>query len=131
MWLGSERQPAVAHRYMDIQCVHVPDYTDIHVHVYTCVYYMLYLCMCFCSIDESHRPVQLRRVVLSYPDATTDFKFDLSLNYKLSNVIHCYSDHKPTLVVLYVHNARVIIVIIGVFLSSVQLVKVPSKLQQL
>lgn len=51
------------------------------------------------SIDESYRPVQLRRVVLSYPSATTDFKFDLSLNYKLSSVIQCYSDHKPTLVV--------------------------------
>ena len=87
--------------------------------------------MCFCSIDESHRPVQLRRVVLSYPDATTDFKFNLSLNYKLSNVIHCYSDHKPTLVVLHVYTAHVTVAMHGVFLSSVQLVKVHSKLQQL
>ncbi len=51
------------------------------------------------SIDESHRPVQLRRIVLSYPHSSTDFKFDLSLNYKLSGVVQCYSDNKPTLVV--------------------------------
>ena len=52
-----------------------------------------------CSIDESHRPVRLRRVVLGYPDANSEFKFDLSLNYRLSGVIQCYSDQKPTLVV--------------------------------
>ena len=51
------------------------------------------------SIDESHRPVQLHRVVLGYPDAATDFKFNLSLNYKLSAVIQSYSEQKPTLVV--------------------------------
>ena len=51
------------------------------------------------SIDESHRPVRLRRVVLGYPDANSEFKFDLSLNYRLSGVIQCYSDQKPTLVV--------------------------------
>lgn len=51
------------------------------------------------SIDESHRPVRLRRVVLGYPDTTTEFKFDLSLNYRLGGVIQVYSDQKPTLVV--------------------------------
>lgn len=51
------------------------------------------------SIDESHRPVRLRRVVLGYPNANSEFKFDLSLNYRLSSVIQCYSDQKPTLVV--------------------------------
>ena len=51
------------------------------------------------SIDESHRPVRLRRVVLGYPDANSEFKFDFSLNYRLSGVIQCYSDQKPTLVV--------------------------------
>ncbi|XP_011405054.1 PREDICTED: probable ATP-dependent DNA helicase HFM1 [Amphimedon queenslandica] len=50
------------------------------------------------SIDDSHRPVQLRRVVLGFPDASTEFKFDLSLNYKISGIIQCYSDQKPTLV---------------------------------
>eukprot|EP00731_Ephydatia_muelleri_P023090 Em0015g673a len=49
-------------------------------------------------IDETHRPVRLRRVVLGYPDATTEFKFDLSLNYKISGMIQCYSEQKPTLV---------------------------------
>ena len=43
--------------------------------------------------------MRLRRVVLGYQDASSDFKFDLSLNYRLSGVIHCYSDQKPTLVV--------------------------------
>ena len=51
-------------------------------------------------IDETHRPVRLRRVVLGYPDATTEFKFDLTLNYKISGIIQCYSEQKPTLVVL-------------------------------
>ena len=43
--------------------------------------------------------MQLHRVVLGYPDAATDFKFNLSLNYKLSAVIQGYSEQKPTLVV--------------------------------
>lgn len=51
------------------------------------------------KIDESHRPVRLRRVVLGYPDASSEFKFDLSLNYRLGGVILLYSDQKPTLVV--------------------------------
>ncbi|XP_019851762.1 PREDICTED: probable ATP-dependent DNA helicase HFM1 [Amphimedon queenslandica] len=49
-------------------------------------------------IDDSHRPVQLRRVVLGFPDASTEFKFDLSLSYKISGIIQCYSNQKPTLV---------------------------------
>ena len=56
------------------------------------------------SIDESHRPVRLRRVVLSYPNASTEFKFDLSLNYRVSSVIQCYSEQKPTLVVSSKHH---------------------------
>ncbi len=55
------------------------------------------------SIDESHRPVRLRRVVLGYPDASTEFKFDLALNYRVGSVIQIYSDQKPTLVVSYVY----------------------------
>uniref|UniRef100_A0A1X7UX46 Uncharacterized protein n=1 Tax=Amphimedon queenslandica TaxID=400682 RepID=A0A1X7UX46_AMPQE len=50
------------------------------------------------AIMHSHRPVQLRRVVLGFPDASTEFKFDLSLNYKISGIIQCYSNQKPTLV---------------------------------
>ncbi|XP_063061418.1 probable ATP-dependent DNA helicase HFM1 [Engraulis encrasicolus] len=52
------------------------------------------------KMDESHRPVQLRKVVLGFPCSTnqTEFKFDLSLNYKMANIIQTYSDQKPSLV---------------------------------
>lgn len=52
-------------------------------------------------MDESHRPVKLRKVVLGFPcnSNQTEFKFDLSLNYKMANIIQTYSDQKPTLVV--------------------------------
>ncbi|XP_068196676.1 uncharacterized protein [Antennarius striatus] len=51
-------------------------------------------------MDESHRPVKLRRVVLGFPcnPKQTEFKFDLSLNYKMANIIQTYSEQKPTLV---------------------------------
>jgi ATP-dependent DNA helicase HFM1/MER3 len=51
-------------------------------------------------MDDSYRPVKLRKVVLGYPcsENQTDFKFDLSLNYKLATVVQTYSDQKPTLV---------------------------------
>ncbi|XP_038158410.1 probable ATP-dependent DNA helicase HFM1 [Cyprinodon tularosa] len=54
----------------------------------------------FLSMDESHRPVKLRKVVLGFPCSATqtEFKFDLSLNYKMANIIQTYSDQKPTLV---------------------------------
>ena len=48
--------------------------------------------------------MRLRKVVLGYPDSSSDFKFDLSLNYRLSGVIHTYSDDKPTLVVSDPHT---------------------------
>lgn len=53
------------------------------------------------SMGEEYRPVKLRKVVLGYPcsENISDFKFDLSLNYKLSGIIKTYSDCKPTLVV--------------------------------
>lgn len=53
------------------------------------------------SMDDSHRPVKLRKVVLGFPKGNnySDFRFDLSLNYKLSGIIQTYSDRKPTLVV--------------------------------
>ncbi|XP_008431580.1 probable ATP-dependent DNA helicase HFM1 isoform X2 [Poecilia reticulata] len=54
----------------------------------------------YLSMDESHRPVKLRKVVLGFPcsGTQTEFKFDLSLNYKMANIIQTYSDQKPTLV---------------------------------
>ncbi|XP_053095550.1 probable ATP-dependent DNA helicase HFM1 [Pangasianodon hypophthalmus] len=50
--------------------------------------------------DESHRPVKLRKVVLGFPcgNNQNEFKFDLSLNYKMASIIQTYSDQKPTLV---------------------------------
>ncbi|XP_072547111.1 probable ATP-dependent DNA helicase HFM1 [Salminus brasiliensis] len=52
------------------------------------------------EMDESHRPVKLRKVVLGFPCGhnQNEFKFDLSLNYKMASVIQTYSDQKPTLV---------------------------------
>jgi len=52
-------------------------------------------------MDDSHRPVKLRKVVLGFPKRNnySDFQFDLSLNYKLSGIIQTYSDQKPTIVV--------------------------------
>ncbi|XP_075040145.1 putative ATP-dependent DNA helicase HFM1 [Mixophyes fleayi] len=55
------------------------------------------ICM---KMDEFHRPVKLRKVVLGFASGSnqTEFKFDLSLNYKIAGVIQTYSDQKPTLV---------------------------------
>jgi ATP-dependent DNA helicase HFM1/MER3 len=52
-------------------------------------------------MDDSYRPVKLRKVVIGYScnENTSNFRFDLSLNYKLSGIIHTYSENKPTLVV--------------------------------
>ena len=67
---------------------------------YTVVYVKFFTLFC-CSMDDSYRPVKLRKVVIGYScnENTTNFKFDLSLNYKLSGIIHTYSENKPTLVV--------------------------------
>lgn len=45
--------------------------------------------------------MKLRKVVLGFPCSPnqTEFKFDLSLNYKMVNIIQTYSEQKPTLVV--------------------------------
>lgn len=53
------------------------------------------------KIDEDQRPVKLRKIVLGFPcsDNQTEFKFDLTLNYKIANVIQTYSEQKPALVV--------------------------------
>ncbi|NXD89637.1 HFM1 helicase, partial [Chaetorhynchus papuensis] len=52
------------------------------------------------KIDEDQRPVKLRKVVLGFPcsDNQTEFKFDLTLNYKIASVIQTYSEQKPALV---------------------------------
>ncbi|XP_057297127.1 probable ATP-dependent DNA helicase HFM1 [Hydractinia symbiolongicarpus] len=52
------------------------------------------------SLGDEYRPVALRKIVLGYPytEKQSDFKFDLALNYKLSNIIQTYSENKPTLV---------------------------------
>ncbi|KAM6919896.1 putative ATP-dependent DNA helicase HFM1 [Lycodopsis pacificus] len=54
----------------------------------------------YLDLDESHRPVKLRKVVLGFPRTPnqTEFKFDLLLNYKMANIIQTYSDQKPALV---------------------------------
>ncbi|NXC50984.1 HFM1 helicase, partial [Penelope pileata] len=52
------------------------------------------------KVDEDQRPVKLRKVVLGFPcsDNQTEFKFDLTLNYKIASIIQAYSDQKPALV---------------------------------
>ncbi|XP_019357137.1 PREDICTED: probable ATP-dependent DNA helicase HFM1 isoform X3 [Gavialis gangeticus] len=52
------------------------------------------------KIDENHRPVKLCKVVLGFPCSgnQTEFKFDLTLNYKIASVIQTYSEQKPALV---------------------------------
>ncbi|CAG5896937.1 unnamed protein product, partial [Menidia menidia] len=54
----------------------------------------------FLNMDESHRPVKLRKVILGFPCSQnqSEFKFDLSLNYRMANIIQTYSDQKPALV---------------------------------
>jgi ATP-dependent DNA helicase HFM1/MER3 len=52
-------------------------------------------------IDDIHRPVPIKKVVLTFPcpQKVSDFCFDLKLNYKLGDVINKYSNDKPTLIV--------------------------------
>ncbi|KAF1564276.1 UNVERIFIED_CONTAM: putative ATP-dependent DNA helicase HFM1, partial [Eudyptes robustus] len=52
------------------------------------------------KIDEDQRPVKLRKIVLGFPcsDNQTEYKFDLTLNYKIASVIQTYSEQKPALV---------------------------------
>ncbi|XP_021346734.1 probable ATP-dependent DNA helicase HFM1 isoform X2 [Mizuhopecten yessoensis] len=55
----------------------------------------------FYKMDESCRPVRLRKVVLGYPfdeQKGSGFHFDMSLSYKLGGIINTYSDGKPALV---------------------------------
>ncbi|NXA08912.1 HFM1 helicase, partial [Sapayoa aenigma] len=52
------------------------------------------------KIDEDQRPVKLRKIVLGFPcsDNQTEFKFDLTLNYKVASILQTYSEQKPALV---------------------------------
>ncbi|NXE75064.1 HFM1 helicase, partial [Cochlearius cochlearius] len=52
------------------------------------------------KIDEDQRPVKLRKIVLGFPcsENQTEFKFDLTLNYKIASIIQAYSEQKPALV---------------------------------
>ncbi|XP_049604045.1 probable ATP-dependent DNA helicase HFM1 [Syngnathus scovelli] len=54
----------------------------------------------YLALGEIHRPVKLKKVVLGFPCTPnqTEFKFDLSLNYKMAKIIQTYSDQKPALV---------------------------------
>lgn len=54
------------------------------------------------KLNESYRPVSLNKIVIGYKcePKQTDFKFDMSLNYKISYIIDEYSNGKPTLIVI-------------------------------
>ena len=57
--------------------------------------------------DERYRPVKLDKVVLGYLPKGNPFLFDLSLNYRLYDVINKYSCRKPTLVFVSTKKATV------------------------
>jgi ATP-dependent DNA helicase HFM1/MER3 len=50
------------------------------------------------KLNENYRPVVLEKVVIGYPCSTSNFIFDMSLCYKLSDIIDKYSNMKPTLI---------------------------------
>ena len=52
-------------------------------------------------MNDSYRPVKLEKIVKGYyvSPKNTDYLFDLSLNFKLADVIQMHSDSKPTLIV--------------------------------
>jgi len=53
------------------------------------------------KMNEKFRPVKLDKFVLGYycSPKMSDYCFDLSLSYKLAQVVDTYSDSKPTLIV--------------------------------
>ncbi|KAL7671643.1 hypothetical protein ACOME3_006534 [Neoechinorhynchus agilis] len=52
------------------------------------------------TFDQSYRPVKLKTIVLEFYSSPTwtNFRFDISLNYKLSTVIRTYCSGRSTLV---------------------------------
>uniref|UniRef100_A0A336N1Z5 CSON008546 protein n=1 Tax=Culicoides sonorensis TaxID=179676 RepID=A0A336N1Z5_CULSO len=52
------------------------------------------------AISDEMRPIKLKKIVLGYERHKDKgyFKFDLNLNYQLTNVINKYADNKPTLI---------------------------------
>lgn len=54
-----------------------------------------------CRTREDQRPVQLEKIILGYPftSGTSLFKFDLSMNYKIPDLLSKYCEGKPTLVI--------------------------------
>ena len=55
--------------------------------------------LCF---GEEYRSVPLHRIVLGNPvNSRNPFLFDMSLNYRLPDIINQYSDGKPVLIVTY------------------------------
>ncbi|CAH0564906.1 unnamed protein product [Brassicogethes aeneus] len=56
---------------------------------------------CFYKFADDMRPVPLKKIVFGYAFDSkngTHFKFDLSLNYRLQNLLIQYSNGKPTLI---------------------------------
>jgi hypothetical protein len=54
----------------------------------------------FFKINEDMRPVKLQKIVLGYPHpvGTSQFHFEMSLSYKLRDILFKYADGKPTLI---------------------------------
>ena len=50
------------------------------------------------TFGEEMRPVRLRRIVFGYHKATSDFRFEMGLSYKIGPLIATYSNGKPTLI---------------------------------
>lgn len=52
------------------------------------------------KMNETLRPVKLEKIVYGYtqPPGQTDYVFDISLSYKLANIIEKHSNSKPTLI---------------------------------
>ena len=62
---------------------------------------------CVFTFDESYRPVQLDKIVLGFIPKKNPFLFDLSLNYRISDVIKKYGEKKPTLVFVSTQKSTV------------------------
>ncbi|XP_067665183.1 probable ATP-dependent DNA helicase HFM1 [Haliotis asinina] len=52
------------------------------------------------KFGEKYRPVRLQKIVVGYPfkPGSSDFRFDMTLAYRLKSIIETYSNNKPSLV---------------------------------